>query len=88
MKIRFGILDEYKQFKVSCKLISQICSTWVWATAKVLSYMIKVWGLDRVNTLKQKKLQSVADVTEIFIQSTEDHLSQSLICQISSIKIF
>ena len=50
--------------------------------------MIKVWGLDRVNTLKQKKLQSVADVTEIFIQSTEDHLSQSLICQISSIKIF
>lgn len=27
MKIRFGILDEYKQFKVSCKLISQICST-------------------------------------------------------------
>ena len=56
MKIRLGLLNEdiADRFKVSCALISQIFSTWVRATAKVLSSMIKVW----VNTLKLKKFKS------------------------------
>ena len=41
--------------------------------------MIKVWDLDTVNTLKPKKfksqkLHSIADATEIFIQTPKDHL--------------
>ena len=60
MKIRLGLLNEdiADRFKVSCALISQIFSTWVRATAKVLSSMIKVWDLDIVNTLKLKKFKS------------------------------
>ena len=56
MKIRLGLLNEdiADRFKVSCALISQMFSTWVRATAKVLSSMIKVW----VNTLKLKKFKS------------------------------
>ena len=43
--------------------------------------MIKVWDLDTVNTLKPKKfksqkLHSIADTTEIFIQTPKDHLLQ------------
>ena len=45
--------------------------------------MIKVWDLDTVNTLKAKifksqKLHSIADATEIFIQTPKDHLLQRL----------
>ena len=59
MKISFGILNEDipDRFKVSRTLISQIFSTWVRATAKVLSCMIKVWDLDTFNTLKPKKFK-------------------------------
>ena len=85
MKIRLGLLngDIANQFKVSCALISQIFSTWVRATAKVLSSMIKVCDLDTVNTLKPKKfksqkLHSIADATEIFIHTPKDHLLQRL----------
>ena len=64
-------------------MISQIFSTWVRPTAKVLSCMIKVWDLDTVNTLKTKKfksqkLHSTADATEIFIQDPKYHLLQRL----------
>ena len=85
MKIRLGLLNEdiADRFKVSRTLISQIFSTWARATAKVLSSMIKVWDLDTVNTLKPKKfesqkLHSIADATEIFIQTPKDHLLQRL----------
>ena len=85
MKIRLGLLNEdiADRFKVSRRLISQIFSTWVRATAKVLSCMIKVWDLDTVTTLKPKKfksqkLHSIADATEIFIQTPKDHLLQCL----------
>ena len=85
MKIRLRLLNEdiADRFKASCTLISQIFSTWVRATAKVLSCMIKVWDLDTVNTLKPKKfksqkLHSIADATEIFIQTPKDHLLQHL----------
>ena len=85
MKIRLGLLNEdiADRFKVSRSLISQIFSTWVRATAKVLSCMIKVWDLDTVNTLKSnkfklQKLHSIADATEIFIQTPKDHLLQRL----------
>ena len=81
MKIRLGLLNENiaDRSKVSRTLISQIFSTWVRATAKVLSCMIKVWDLDTVNTLKPKKfksqkLQSIADATKIFIQTPKNHL--------------
>ena len=45
--------------------------------------MIKVWNLDTVNTLKPKKfksqkLHSIADATEMFIQTSKDHLLQCL----------
>ena len=83
MKIHLGLLNEdtADRFKVSRALISQILSTWLRATAKVLSCMIKVWDLDIVNTLKPKKLKSqklhsIADTTEIFIQTPKDHLLQ------------
>ena len=71
------------RFKASRTLISQIFSTWVRTTAKVLSSMIKVWDLDTVNTLKPKKIESqklhsIADATEIFIQRPKDHLLQRL----------
>ena len=54
-----------------------------WATAKVLSCMIKVWDLDAGNTLKPKKfksqkLHSIADTTETFVQTPQDHLLQHL----------
>ena len=85
MKIRLGLLNEDKadRFKVSRTLISQILSTWVRATAKVLSCMTKVWDLGTVNTSKPKKfksqkLHSIADATEIFIQTPKDHLLQCL----------
>ena len=85
MKIRLGLLNEdiANRFKVSCVLISQIFSTWVRATTKVLSSMIKACDLDTVNTLKPKKfksqkLHSIADATEIFILAPKDHLLQSL----------
>ena len=74
MKIHLGLLNEdiTDRLKVSCTFISQIFRTWVRATMTVLSYMIKVWDLDTVNTLKLKKLKSqklhsIADATEIFI---------------------
>ena len=76
MKIRLGLLKEdiADRFKVSGTLISKSFNTWVRATAKVLSSMIKVWDLDTVHTLKPKKfkwqkLHSIADATEIFIHS-------------------
>ena len=85
MKISLGLLNEdiADRFKVSRTLISQILSTWVRATAKVLSCMTKVWDLGTVNTLKPKKfksqkLHSIADATEIFIQTPKDHLLQCL----------
>ena len=51
MKIRLGLLNEdiADRFKVFLTLISQIFSTWVRATVKVLSCIIKVWDLDTVN---------------------------------------
>ena len=59
MKICLGLLNEdiADRFKVSGTLISQSFSTWVRATAKVLSSMIKVWDLDRVHRLKSKKFK-------------------------------
>ena len=59
MKIRLRLPNEdiADRFKVSRTLISQIFSTWVRATAKVLSCMIKVLDLDTVNTLKPKKFK-------------------------------
>ena len=84
MKICLGLLieDIAEQLKVSWALISQIFSTWVMATAKVLPSMIKVWDFD-TNTLKPKKfksqkLHSIADATEIFIQTPKNHLLQCL----------
>ena len=85
MKIRLELLNEdiADRFKFSRTLISQIFSTWVRATVKVLSCMIKVWDLGTVSTLRAKKfksqkLHSVADATEIFIQTPKDHLLQCL----------
>ena len=76
MEIHLGLLNEdiADRLKVSGTLISQSFSTWVRATAKVLSSMIKVWDLDRVHRLKSKKfksqkLHSFADATGIFIHS-------------------
>ena len=67
------------RFKVSSTLISQIFSTWVRATVKALSSVIKVWDWDTVNTLKPKKFKSrkshsIADATEIFIKTPKYHL--------------
>ena len=60
MKIRLGLLNEdiADRFKVFLTLISQSFSTWVRATAKFLSCIIKVWDLDTVNLWKLKKLKS------------------------------
>ena len=89
MKIRLGLLNEDipDRFKVSRTLISQIFCTWVRATPKVLSCMIKVWDLDTFNILKPKyfksqKLYSITDTTEIFIQAPKDNLLQHLTWQI------
>ena len=87
MKMHLGSLNDCKadRFKTSRTLISKIFSTCVRVTAKVLSSMVKVLDLDTVNTLKPKrfksqKLHSIADATEILIQTLKDHLLQHLTC--------
>ena len=77
MQIRLGLLHEdfANRFLISKTLASRIFSTWVKATASVLKSLVFVPKMENIVACRSYKfrkfsrLHSIADATEIFLQT-------------------
>ena len=81
MKLRLGSLEKdlADRFGVSITLVSQIFATWTRALAMELGPLVYVPDMGTINATKPKqfkelpKLHSIADGTELFIQTPKNH---------------
>ena len=84
MKIKLGLLHEdlSRRFNVSKTLASRIFSTWVRATASVVKSFVYVPDMEKIISSRPtkfdnfSKLHSIADATEIFLQTPKNHVAQ------------
>ena len=86
MNIRFGLLHENlaDRFSISKTLATRIFSTWVKAKAPVLKPLVFVTKMENIVVSRPNKfskfsrLYSIADATEIFLQTPKNHTAQRI----------
>lgn len=84
MKIRLGLLgqDLAQRFGISATISSRIFATWVKATASVLKSFVYFPDYGHIAATRPPRfrdvqnLHSIADGTEIFIQTPKNHIAQ------------